>query len=407
MNINTKTRSELKTYFRKNSIPTQSNFADLIDATPNAKDDGLVKTAGNPLSIEAGTSNIKPLLNLYLDLEDPTPVFALALGANESTAEGFSINDKGGNSHLFIAQNSGNVGIGTLTPQAELDVAGDIKAQGALIPSIGNSINNGIAFPRISGDIAAIRYYSQGSGKTLLALNNSNDTNDHIALMATGNVGINTADPKATLHIDSNLNVTKSAVSGALIIGHSSSKHLAFANDEIMAKKSVSKAGTLFLQKEGGKVEIGGTLKVVNRIEQESWKSVSFLNNWKNHSSSTYNTAGYFKDSQGLVHLKGLIVGKGLNIIFRLEAGYRPSARELHCAIANNNIARIDVENNGNVRLVSGAHTDVSLDGITFRAGTAAFVRPNPIGGIDILAPIVGPLQPTPIIGPLIPPRRL
>jgi hypothetical protein len=51
--INTKSRPDLKAYFVKNSIPTESNFADLINGLLNQKDDGVVKLANTPLSIEA------------------------------------------------------------------------------------------------------------------------------------------------------------------------------------------------------------------------------------------------------------------------------------------------------------------------------------------------------------------
>ena len=43
MDIDKRNRTELKAYFVKNAIPTQSNFAELIDAMLNQKDDGIVK----------------------------------------------------------------------------------------------------------------------------------------------------------------------------------------------------------------------------------------------------------------------------------------------------------------------------------------------------------------------------
>ena len=50
-----KNRSELKTFFKTNAIPTEGNFADLIDAMLNQKDDGLVKLPNDPLCIEGDT----------------------------------------------------------------------------------------------------------------------------------------------------------------------------------------------------------------------------------------------------------------------------------------------------------------------------------------------------------------
>ena len=57
MDVNTRNRAQLKSYFVKNSIPTESNFADLIDAMLNPKDDGVTKSSGAALSIEAAGSD--------------------------------------------------------------------------------------------------------------------------------------------------------------------------------------------------------------------------------------------------------------------------------------------------------------------------------------------------------------
>ncbi|MCP4657442.1 MAG: hypothetical protein GY856_18710, partial [bacterium] len=67
MDINKKDRTQLKAYFVKNAVPTESNFADLIDATLNQKDDGIVKPAGDPLSIEAAgdATSQKKAINFY------------------------------------------------------------------------------------------------------------------------------------------------------------------------------------------------------------------------------------------------------------------------------------------------------------------------------------------------------
>ena len=57
MELTTRDRTELKSYFVKNAIPTESNFSDFVDAVLNQKDDGIVKPPGNPLSIEEPLEN--------------------------------------------------------------------------------------------------------------------------------------------------------------------------------------------------------------------------------------------------------------------------------------------------------------------------------------------------------------
>ena len=139
----TATRAQLKMYFAKNCIPTDSNFSDLIDGMLNQTDDGVFKPAGDPLCIAAvGDANSsQKAINLYASVNDvnnagPAWIVQLNPRANPSdptTARpGFSISDANGNSCLFIDKFSENLGIGTLTPVAKLDINGGANVGGAL-----------------------------------------------------------------------------------------------------------------------------------------------------------------------------------------------------------------------------------------------------------------------------------
>ncbi|BAZ08749.1 hypothetical protein NIES4071_05550 [Calothrix sp. NIES-4071] len=110
------------------------------------------------------------------------------------------VNASAGNA---IYYNGGNVGIGTDTPQAKLHIL-----NGSIMPSVGNTENAGIMFPKDafggSGDAAWMRYYRRGeSGEACtLEIGVSNDADDHIALMPrAGNVGIGTTTPQSLLVI--------------------------------------------------------------------------------------------------------------------------------------------------------------------------------------------------------------
>ncbi|NEP94495.1 hypothetical protein, partial [Okeania sp. SIO2F5] len=106
-------------------------------------------------------------------------------------------------------------------------------------------------------------------------------------------------------------------------------------------------------------------------LQQESWKTPTLQNGWVNYGRG-YNSAGYFKDSLGIVHLKGLVKNGTANTIFTLPVGYRPAAQELHSvATSPNAMARVDILSNGTVQRISGSSTWISLDGITFRAGSS------------------------------------
>ncbi|TRU87598.1 MAG: hypothetical protein EWV76_06650 [Microcystis novacekii Mn_MB_F_20050700_S1] len=112
-----------------------------------------------------------------------------------------------------------------------------------------------------------------------------------------------------------------------------------------------------------------------NFNNEEDWIVPAFMNGWVNYYDG-YNPAGYFKDSLGIVHLRGLVKnGTNNTTIFTLPVGYRPSNRELQTIQTYDQkssmyvTGRVDILAEGPVTVVSGRDGWVSLDGITFRAG--------------------------------------
>lgn len=133
LQINTRSRVELKQYFVQNAIPTESNFAELIDAMLNQREDGIAKLPTDALSIEAAGDDTsqKKAINLYNNFSDANPAWVLSLNprqdpANAATAKaGFSISDGGtGISRLFVDKATGGLGVGTNEPKKKLHVQG-------------------------------------------------------------------------------------------------------------------------------------------------------------------------------------------------------------------------------------------------------------------------------------------
>jgi hypothetical protein len=104
---------------------------------------------------------------------------------------------------------------------------------------------------------------------------------------------------------------------------------------------------------------------------------------WLNFGSG-HTTAAYFRDSAGVVHLKGLVKAADGSTgacgstgrddrIYTLSAGYLPAERQLFPVVANNKPGRVDVLSTGRVQIEQGfptfadAKVFVSLDGISFR----------------------------------------
>jgi len=98
----------------------------------------------------------------------------------------------------------------------------------------------------------------------------------------------------------------------------------------------------------------------------------TFFAGWTNV-GAPWMTAGYWKDSMGIVHIRGLIrrPTTGGDNIFTLPVGFKPSAAlQFPSRCGDNKLCYLTVNSNGNVDFgtTAGATPDisVSLDGISF-----------------------------------------
>jgi len=224
-----KSRAALKSYFVKNAIPTEQQFAQVMDSMLNQRDDGLVKPAGNPLSIEAtgDASSFKKALSFYNSLTDADPAWTVSLRPRANPADpqtgraGLSIDDAAGNSRMAIDASNGRVGIGTVAPAEALDVAGRVKA-GALAIGPWPANPGGYGFVGVTtidqkqaGNYSLLQEF--GSGRTFLnspvdiriRINNA----DQMVVLNSGDVGIGTSGPGAKLDVNG-------AVRAQNLLGH-------------------------------------------------------------------------------------------------------------------------------------------------------------------------------------------
>lgn len=137
-----RTRSQLKPFFVKNAIPSEANFADLIDSPLNQAEDGVYKTSGEPLAVVAAPGPQKKVLRLHADASAPAPDWVLCLTPTQdpntpsSARPGLGVSNAAGVPRLFLDLATGNVGLGTNNPGTNrLQVEGNTRINGALTVS--------------------------------------------------------------------------------------------------------------------------------------------------------------------------------------------------------------------------------------------------------------------------------
>lgn len=106
---------------------------------------------------------------------------------------------------------------------------------------------------------------------------------------------------------------------------------------------------------------------------QQTWQTPTYQNSWIDYDAgTTYGGLQYYKDSLGIVHLRGLIKSGTVTAgtaITTLPVGYRPG-RQLIFEVTSNDVrGRIDVTPTGIIQTGAGiSNLWVSLANITFRA---------------------------------------
>lgn len=101
-----------------------------------------------------------------------------------------------------------------------------------------------------------------------------------------------------------------------------------------------------------------------------AWIAPTFQNSWVNYGGGVHANAGYRRDADGVVHLRGLVKsGTIASAMFTLPAGYRPSMQLIHPAVSNDTIGRVDVLTTGEViAYAPSSNVYVSISAVHFLA---------------------------------------
>lgn len=125
-----RSRLELKSFFKKGAIPTESQFADLIDNVLLQREDAVVKTGNDPLNLRA----VGP--------EDAALLFSTSAASGDREAGRVRLRSGAdrpgllwtvpGNGRVFLDETTGNLGVGIDAPTARLHVDGVGKFGGSV-----------------------------------------------------------------------------------------------------------------------------------------------------------------------------------------------------------------------------------------------------------------------------------
>ena len=137
-------RQVLKGYFRSGSVPTEQHFASLIDSAVNPVDDGfsVAPTYGLQLAADQDLHRLASLYPTLGDVGGNKPAWFVELTPNTAQAPATNLTfseaqvpadepdaARTSTSRLHLAA-GGRVGIGTTSPQQQLDVRGYVASHG-------------------------------------------------------------------------------------------------------------------------------------------------------------------------------------------------------------------------------------------------------------------------------------
>ncbi len=130
-------RNTLKRFFSEGALPSEDQFADLIDSSLNMVDEGFSKSPAYGFEVASG--NTHNLISFFRMIDPEDPLWSIRLGANRNTLIFQHIGaEEIGPQLVLTLSDEGKVGIGVKSPETELEVAGVVKMDGRMgsVPDI-------------------------------------------------------------------------------------------------------------------------------------------------------------------------------------------------------------------------------------------------------------------------------
>lgn len=296
-------RQSLYSFFETGDIPTQEQFADLIDSYIHREEDGVfiykptdtIKRFGIGLNQPpyrlgiAAEGEIQNLISLH-DV-DGIHKWSLNLDPLVSDLKGFNLAQEtvgGSESRLFINQDSGNIGLGSLNPDQKLQIEASSPTNIVGLKMLNNATvaNNGWSI----GHLQEEEDLRDGG----LSFNSIVDNSiERLFINPSGHVGINEPLPQTKLHVSLPLEDPNSVIgltedSGVVNIGPITqsivfdSQGLQARQGEYIGETLNLEVAALNLQRMGGDILIHGDNSIENNqkviITNEGYIGVGSLN---------------------------------------------------------------------------------------------------------------------------------
>lgn len=123
-------RQSLKRFFRAGALPAEEQFADLIDSMLNMTDEGFRKSVEQGYEISAA-AGYDVLLSFFRDQDPEAPLWDVGFSGAEGQLQ-FRARRHGEDrpAPVYCLDPAGRAGVNTASPQATLDVEGEIRSRG-------------------------------------------------------------------------------------------------------------------------------------------------------------------------------------------------------------------------------------------------------------------------------------